>query len=68
MDELTLLKFDICETHCSMCGISFYKKILFLRECGHSFCIDCVHVVFYQHIVKMATGIRMDCSYCLKES
>ncbi len=64
MDELTLLKLDICDTRCSMCGISCYKKTFFIRECGHSFCIDCVHVWFYQKIIYLATGNVSGCHYC----
>jgi hypothetical protein len=41
MKKIEFVKMEICHTHCIFCGKDCYQKMIFLGECGHSFCVEC---------------------------
>jgi hypothetical protein len=44
--EFYIINMEICNTICNNCYISCSQKPIFLRECGHSFCIECSIPIF----------------------
>ena len=46
MIEFLSLRFDRSHTLCSLCQTDCFQNTFFLKECGHSFCMNCVSVYF----------------------
>lgn len=51
--EWIIMNMDICNTYCNNCCISCYKNPIFLRECGHSFCLECSEILFIHRFKEM---------------
>lgn len=41
MKRIELITMELCHTHCVFCNIDCYQQMIFLGECGHSFCVEC---------------------------
>jgi hypothetical protein len=39
--RVELVTMEICHTHCIFCQKDCYKEMIFIGDCGHSFCIEC---------------------------
>ena len=63
MNRFISFKFSNNHALCSQCLVDCFQDTFFLKNCGHSYCKNCVHI-YYDEISK---NIASECIFCISK-